>query len=175
MKHHIRTWITISTLVVAATACGDGDEGACNGSAVGGGLLEGSYCSTTELTWTEVRIGLQSERFFSVEYVRPAGDGLEKALALLFDITLVVPNQNQQISFLGASGQVTRIVSGSSPQNLTPQLDPTRSTLTFTEPYQGQIGSRVEGEFALFFESNGRTLRGEFEGELTDPADRAGQ
>ena len=168
----VRYLAIAGALMVGTVACGGGDEGECNGSSFGGGLLEGSYCSNTELKWTEVRTKLQvsgNRRFFSVEYVRPAGDSLEKTLVLLFDISRVVPNQNQAIEFLAASGSVRRITNVI--QDLTQELDRERSTLTFSAPYSGELGSRVEGEFSLFFSSTGRTLRGEFSSSLVDAAE----
>ena len=162
---------TLAVALLCAAGCGDGDEGECNGSDFGGGSLEGSYCSGVELKWTEVRTKLQvsgPRTFFSVEYVRPAGDSLEKTLVLLFEISLVVPNQNERIRFLEASGSVRRITSAI--QDLTSSLNRERSTLTFTEPYTGELGSRVVGEFALFFDDSGRTLSGTFSGTLVDAA-----
>ena len=162
---------TLALLAFALTvACGD-EDGECNGGAAGGGLLEGSYCSETELKWTEVRTFQQvagTGTFFTVEYVRPAGDGLEKTLIVQFDVNRVVPNTNEQIRFLQAGGSVRRITNVA--QDLTSQLDAERSVFTFTAPYTGEIGSPVRGEFTLFFTTSGRNLRGEFEGTLVDPA-----
>ncbi|MEL7368146.1 MAG: hypothetical protein AAFN74_04475 [Myxococcota bacterium] len=156
-------------LLMTAAACGGSNEGQCNGSEAGGGLLEGSYCENVDITWTEVRTILQASgqnQFFRVEYVRPAGDALEKTLTLQFNVSRVVPNTNQRIQFLMASGSVRRVTNVI--QDFTSELDETRSTLTFTSPFSEDIGSAVEGEFALFFTASGRTLRGEFSGPLVD-------
>lgn len=168
----------LTTLAVAATfglvGCGD-EAGQCNGSATGGGFLEGSYCAETQLEWTEVRTLQQvagMSTFFTVEYVRPAGDGLEKTLIVSFDVSQVVPNVNEQILFLQASGTVRRVTDVA--QDLTAQLDRERCTFTFTD-YAGTIGSRAAGEFTLFFTTSGRNLRGEFEGTLVDPSASVGE
>ena len=174
MKLKLRTGLIATTLALAASAggCGDGDEGVCNGSSAGGGLLEGSYCTNNELTWSEVRTFLQASGqgdFFSVEYIRPAGDGIEKTLVVLFDISLVVPTTNAEIRFVDLPGTSVRRITDVS-QNLTDELDSERSSLTFTSPYTGVIGDQVEGTFVLFFTASQRALRGEFSGTLTDPA-----
>ena len=152
-------------------ACGGGEAGVCNGSELGGGILEGSYCSDLELRWTEVRTELRSGRTFLLEYIRPAGTGTEKALSLDFDITAVVPDVDARIQFLGASGQVRQVLSlegEASSRTITNDLDPTMSTLTFTAPFSSEIGAQVEGEFALFFTATGRILSGRFNSTLID-------
>lgn len=173
MKRTRRLALTFFALTaLAAAACGDGDEGTCNGSPKGGGFLEGSYCSIEELTWDEVRIELQNGRDFVVEYVRPTEAGAAKPLSLFADVgTLVLPSQNQRIEFLNdLNGQVRQVLPSGN-QTLTPMLDPALSTLTFTAPFTAEVGVRVAGEFALFFTTTGRTLRGTFDGTLVDPTD----
>ncbi len=162
----------ILALGLAAAACG-GAEGECNGSPTGGGFLEGSYCSEADLSWSEVRIERQpvgQEVFFSVEYIRPAGDSTETTLAISFIISRVIPNPNEDIEFLKAGGSVRRVTASGNP-DLTNQLDPDASTLTFTEEYQDIVGTPVEGRFSLRFVDSGRSLLGEFSGTLTDPLD----
>ncbi len=160
------------TALVAAAGCGDGDAGTCNGSAKGGGFLEGSFCSIEELTWDEVRIELQNGTDFVVEYVRPTEAGAAKPLSLFADVgRLVLPSQNQRIEFItDLSGQVRQVLPSGN-QTLTSMLDPALSTLLFTSSFNGEVGAPVSGEFSLFFSTTGRTLRGTFDGTLVDPTD----
>ena len=152
-------------VLLALGGCGNGDgEHVCGGGG-GDNTLDGSYCEGIEMRFRSVRIRLQeagTSQFLSVEYVRPMGDGLEKTLAILFDVSSIQVELGVPIRFLEASGSVRRVLAEGS-QTLTPDLDPV-SNLTL-DVFSGAVGNPVRGSFALRFE-NGRTLLGDFSGSL---------
>lgn len=158
-------WMLGMVLAAALSGCGDdGKERAC-GSGSGDNSLDGSYCEGIEMLFNEVRVRVQEagrSRFLSVEYVRPMGEGLEKTLAILFDVSQIQVAPGVPIFFLESSGSVRRVLQAGI-QTLTQELEPS-SNLTL-DVYSGEVGSRVEGSFAFRF-TNGRTLLGSFSGRL---------
>ncbi len=152
--------------VTTLSACGGEEEGVCNGGSYAGGKLEGSYCEDVEMRFTELRTRLQSsgqQQFLAIEYVRPLGTGLEKTLSVVLQISSVTVTPGQPIDLLAAGGSVRRTLS-EGVMNLTPEVENT-STLTL-DVDQGEVNTAIKGRVNILFKT-GRTLSGEFDGNLT--------
>jgi hypothetical protein len=154
--------IVIFALFAGCGGPGEGDERHCND---GGSpnKLEGSYCEDVSMIYTEVRF-LTVSTALRIEYVRPLGSGSEKTLQIILDGSRVVLEPNVDIQLLATGAQIRRVLAEAQ-ITLTQEIEAS-STIRFHE-YNGAVGSRVSGQFAILFKS-GRTLSGEFEGVIEE-------
>ena len=153
-------------LALLAPGCGDGEDGlACTGSN-DPEALRGSFCEGSEIRWDSVELGFLSDPpAVRIRY----GVRIEDRVAPRFQIQVLgeVVQLEPGVSIpLSEAGFVQRWPEDAqNPQNLTDRLEPSSSVVF--ERLELSDGSPIAGAFDLLL-TNGRTLRGRFEGALVD-------
>ena len=158
--------VAIGVACLLGWACGDdGDGFTCTGSD-DPDALRGSFCEGSEISWDTVELGwFEGAQSLRIRY----GVQEEDRVSPRFQIQVLGTEVNLEADVridLTSAGFVQRWPEGASdPQNLTSRLEAS-SNLVFDE-LQLRVAGRASGRFDLLL-SNGRTLRGQFDGELRD-------
>ncbi|MEO1227556.1 MAG: hypothetical protein AAFZ18_01535 [Myxococcota bacterium] len=154
-------------IAMASLACGGDGVETCTGTGDPDGLA-GSFCEGAPIRFDAVELGwFEAARSLRIRYGIAEVDRVAPALELQLIEETGRPVLEAGVTIpVAQSGFVRRWPSGATePQILTDQLESSSSAVF--ETLDLRVDGRAVGRFDLLF-TNGRTLRGRFDGTLID-------